>query len=56
MQTIDLTSSFVDELAFELTRLVSYREELNLLISELNATIDQLTSIKDIIDQCLAGQ
>ena len=54
-KSIDLASAAADEAAFELSRLVSYREELNALVTELNNTIDHLTEVRDLINLCLAG-
>jgi hypothetical protein len=44
-----------DDLAFEATRLLSYREELNAIVNELNAAIEELTDFRVLIDECLAG-
>jgi hypothetical protein len=52
---IDLAIAYADDLTFEATRLLSYRDELNAIISEFNETIDQLTDIQRIISECLAG-
>jgi len=53
-QSLDLATSVVDDISFEATRLLSYRDELNSLISELNGAIDQFTDIRSVMDQCLA--
>lgn len=49
----DLTIGYADDLAFEAVRLLSYEDELNAIINEFNETIDQLTEIQLIIDECL---
>lgn len=54
-QSIDVALGATNDVLFELTRLLSYKEELNFLVSELNNAIDQFTNISAIIDQCLAG-
>lgn len=54
-QSIDVALSAANDFLFEATRLVSYRDELNALVAELNAIIDQFGDISSIIDQCLAG-
>ncbi len=43
-----------EDTAYELTRLLSYKEELNALVNDLNAMLDQYTEIRDIMDDCLA--
>jgi len=54
-QSIDVALSTTNDLLFELTRLLSYRDELNAIVNELNAAIDQFTNISTIIDACLSG-
>ncbi len=54
-QTVDLAATTADELISELSRLLSYKEELNALFTDLTKALDQFTDISDIIDQCLAG-
>lgn len=54
-QSLDLFSNYSNELTYEATRLLSYREELNEIIDKLNVTINQFTDIRSIIDQCLTG-
>lgn len=54
-QSIDVALSTANDLLFEATRLLSYRDELNDIINELNTSIDQFTSISTIIDACLSG-
>lgn len=54
-QSIDVALSTTNDLLFELTRLLSYRDELNAIVNELNAAIDQFTNISAIIDACLSG-
>lgn len=54
-QSIDVALSAANDFLFEATRLLSYSEELNYLVSELNNAIDQFTNISAVIDQCLAG-
>jgi hypothetical protein len=52
-QSIDVATAVADDFLFEATRLLSYRDDLNALITELNAAITQFTDINNIIDQCL---
>lgn len=54
-EALNLALTGLNDLAFEATRLLSYRDELNAIVSELNATIDQFTDIRSIIDECFAG-
>lgn len=54
-QSIDVALSVTNDFLYEATRLLSYSEELNFIINELNNSIDQFTNISAIIDQCLAG-
>ena len=53
-QSLDLATSTLDEVAFEAIRLLSYRDELNGLVNEINGTIEQFTDIRGVIDECLA--
>lgn len=55
-QSIDTATAAASDTLGELNRLVSFREELNALINELNVTIDQFTSVNTVINQCLAGE
>jgi len=55
-QSIDTALAAANDTLGELNRLLSYREELNALVNELNNSIDQFTSISSVIDQCLAGE
>ena len=55
-QSLDLATSVFDDVAFEATRLLSFRDELNSLVSEINGSIEQFTDIRAIMDQCLARQ
>lgn len=55
-QSIDIAAADADAILGELNRLLSYREELNALINELNNAIDQFTAVSGIIDQCLSGE
>lgn len=54
-QTIDVANSAAEDFLGEATRLLSYGDELNALINDLNNIIDQFTDIRSVIDQCLAG-
>jgi hypothetical protein len=54
-QSIDVALGAANDFLYEATRLLSYSEELNFLVNELNNAIDQFTDISSIIDQCLAG-
>ncbi len=54
-QTIDLASSTTNELTSELSRLLSFKEELNALVTDLTKAVKQFTDITDIIDRCLIG-
>jgi len=53
-QSLDVATAVVDDIAFEATRLLSFRDELNSLVNELNTAIDQFTDIRGVIDECLA--
>lgn len=53
-QSIDVSLSVADDLLYEATRLLSFKEELNAIINELNNAISQFTDIRGIIDQCLS--
>ena len=55
-QVLDVITSASDDVVFEATRLLSYKEELNDIITALNNTTDQFTEINLLIDACLAGQ
>jgi len=54
-RSIDVALSSADDLLFEAKRLLSYTDELNALVAELNAAIDQFNLITTVIDGCLAG-
>jgi hypothetical protein len=54
-QSIDVATAALDDISYEATRLLSYKEELNAIVNELNNAISQFTDIRGIIDQCLAG-
>lgn len=55
-QSIDVGLAVFDDLIFEATRLLSFRDDLNAIVGELNALITQFTDISAVIDQCLAGE
>jgi hypothetical protein len=55
MDTLNIATATLDDVVFEATRLLSYRDELNAIVNELNAAITQFTDIRAIIDECLAG-
>ena len=52
-QSIDVATAVADDYLYETTRLLSYRDDLNALIAELNAAVTQFTDISSVIDQCL---
>jgi len=54
-QSIDVATAAANDILGEATRLLSYRDELNALVFELNNVITQFTDISAVIDQCLAG-
>lgn len=54
-QSIDVVLSSTEDLLAEATRLLSYREELNAIVTELDGAITQFTDISGIIDQCLSS-
>jgi len=53
-QSIDVAVSTAEDAIFEATRLLSFRDELNAIVSELNGIIDQFTDIRSVIDECIA--
>ena len=54
-QSIDVALATVNDVLYEATRLLSYKEELQAIINELNAAIDQFNAITTIIDGCLTS-
>jgi hypothetical protein len=54
-QSIDAATAVADDYLAEATRLLSFRDDLNFLVAELNATLTQFTDIRNIIDECLTG-
>jgi len=50
--SIDQALAIADDLTYEATRLLSYRDDLNALVSELNGAISQFTDIKGVISGC----
>ena len=54
-QSIDVAVSTAEDAIFEATRLLSFRDELNAIVNELNNIIDQFTDIRSVIDECIAG-
>jgi hypothetical protein len=54
-QSIDVALATADDLAYEATRLLSYRDDLNAIVQELNAALTQFTDIKTIIGECLGA-
>jgi len=55
-QSIDVSLSAADDFLFEAARLLSYSEELNAIVAELNDSIDQFNNISFVIEQCLSGE
>jgi len=53
MDTMNSATSVLDDVAFEATRLLSFRTDLNAIINELNAALIQFTDIRAVIDECL---
>ena len=53
-QSIDVALATANDVLFEATRLLSYKTELNAVVANLNAAIDQFNAINTIIDGCLA--
>lgn len=54
-ESIDVALGTSNDLLFEANRLLSFTDELNNLVTSLNATIEQFTDIQSIIDECLLG-
>jgi hypothetical protein len=52
-QSIDVALATADDLAYEATRLLSYRDDLNAIVQELNDALTQFTDIKSVISECL---
>jgi hypothetical protein len=51
-QSIDVTLSAVNDTLYEITRLVSYKAELQAIVDALNASIDQFNAILNVIGSC----
>lgn len=56
LQSVDTAIASASDVLGELNRLLSYREELNALVNELNSLLEQFDAISDIINACLAGE
>ena len=54
-QSIDVALATADELLYEATRLLSYRDDLNAIVEELNTALTQFTDIKSVIGECLGA-
>jgi hypothetical protein len=54
-QSIDVALATADDLAYEAIRLLSYRDDLNAIVQELNAALTQFTDIKAVIGECLGA-
>jgi hypothetical protein len=54
-QSIDAATAIADDYLAEATRLLSFRDDLNALVAELNAALTQFTNIRNVIDECLGG-
>lgn len=54
-QSIDVAVAVADDLLYEAARLLSYRDDLNAIVGELNGLITQFTDIKEVISGCLAN-
>ena len=52
---LNLVLAGFDDITAEAISLLSYRDELNAIVEELNATITQFTDISGVIDECFAG-
>jgi len=54
-QSIDAATAVADDYLAEATRILSFRDDLNALVAELNSTLTQFTNIRNVIDECLGG-
>jgi len=52
MESLNAATSAIDDVAFEAIRLLSFRDDLNAIVAQMNIMIVQFTDIRDVIKAC----